>query len=206
MARIGKKDHARILQMVDVENLKVAEVAAEYGCNPASIYALVGKLRRVARAQDPERGKASTSISSPATHAAGQQDRMESHEPKEAVVATDLFAVAAEIPSAAAPRVVPPALVPAPAAIAVRPPATITELPRKGPIAKGGGIGAALAKPGFGLTMRTADGDESMTPFRSLEDLLSAVKPILRASARSQDAVWFSIQKIDLSALEFDAA
>ena len=54
--------------------------------------------------------------------------------------------------------------------------------------------------------MRTAEGDESVTPFRSLDDLLSAVKPILRAAARSPDAVWFSIQSIDLAALESDAA
>jgi hypothetical protein len=78
-------------------------------------------------------------------------------------------------------------------------------LPRGEP-AKGRGLGAALAKPGFGLAMRTAEGDENLTPFRSLDDLLSAVKPILRSAARSPDAVWFSIQPIDLATLESDAA
>ena len=48
MARIGKQEHARILGMVDVEHRKVAEVAAVYGCTPANIYALLGKLRREA--------------------------------------------------------------------------------------------------------------------------------------------------------------
>ncbi len=68
------------------------------------------------------------------------------------------------------------------------------------------GSGSSSSKSGFGLAMRTADGDESMTPFRSLDDLLAAIKPVLRAAARSSDAVWFSIQAIDLSTLEIDAA
>ena len=46
MARISKDEHPRILRMVDSEHRKVAEVAAEYGCTPANIYALLGKLRR----------------------------------------------------------------------------------------------------------------------------------------------------------------
>ena len=46
MARIGKDQHPRILQLVDTEHRKVAEVAAEYGCTPANIYALLSKLRR----------------------------------------------------------------------------------------------------------------------------------------------------------------
>jgi len=46
MARIDKAEHAKILQAVEVERRKVAEVAAEYGCTPANIYALLGKLRR----------------------------------------------------------------------------------------------------------------------------------------------------------------
>ena len=69
-----------------------------------------------------------------------------------------------------------------------------------------GGVGAAQAKPGVGLMMRTVDGEENLTPFRSLDDLLSAVKPILRAAARSPDAVWFCIQPLDLASLDNDAA
>jgi transposase-like protein len=190
MARIGKKDHAAILHMVDVENRKISEVAAEYGCSPANLYTLLGKLRRTAQAQDQ---------SESTTPPGRDQAKIEPQEPRDAIPAPDLFAAAPESPQERPPT-------PAPAASPARAPATVTELPRKGPIAKGGGVGATLAKPGFGLTMRTADGDENVTPFRSLEDLLSAVKPILRASARSQDAVWFCIQKIDLSMLEFDAA
>ena len=76
----------------------------------------------------------------------------------------------------------------------------------KGRPGLGAGLGAALAKPGFGLVMRTADGEDSMSPFRSLDDLLSAVKPILRAASRSPDTVWFSIQPIDLATLDSDAA
>jgi hypothetical protein len=113
-------------------------------------------------------------------------------EPTEPAPASDLFAAAVEAPA----QPVKPAAPPPPPVSA-----TVTELPRKR-----GGIGASLAKPGFGLTMRAGDGDENMTPFRSLEDLLSAVKPILRASAKNPEPVWFSIQPIDLTTIEFDAA
>jgi hypothetical protein len=68
------------------------------------------------------------------------------------------------------------------------------------------GVGAKLAKTGFALAMRAAEGDENLTPFRSLEDLLAAVKPILRSAARSTDPIWFSIRPIDLSSLDNDAA
>ena len=67
-------------------------------------------------------------------------------------------------------------------------------------------VGGKLAKPGMGLLMRTPDGEETMTPFRSLDDLLSAIKPILRAGARSPEPVWFSLQPIDLATIDVDAA
>ena len=82
----------------------------------------------------------------------------------------------------------------------------VTELPPRGTTKKGGGVGATLSKPGMALVMRTADGEENLSPFRSLDDLLSAVKPILQAAARSPDAVWFSIQLVDLASLDSDAA
>jgi len=62
------------------------------------------------------------------------------------------------------------------------------------------------AKPGYALCMRTPDGDESSTPFRSLDDLLSATRPILRSAARSPDPIWFSIQSIDLADIDSEAA
>ena len=58
----------------------------------------------------------------------------------------------------------------------------------------------------MGLIMRTLDGEETMTPFRSLDDLLSAIKPILRAGARSPEPVWFSLQPVDLATIDVDAA
>jgi hypothetical protein len=187
MARLAKRDHARILQMVDVEHCKVSEVAAEYGCSPANIYTLLSKLRRANMAQNQRPARATDAPPPPAAPADPQMP-----EPTEPAPASDLFAAAVEAPA----QPVKPAAPPPPPVSA-----TVTELPRKR-----GGIGASLAKPGFGLTMRAGDGDENMTPFRSLEDLLSAVKPILRASAKNPEPVWFSIQPIDLTTIEFDAA
>ena len=64
----------------------------------------------------------------------------------------------------------------------------VKQMPPPGAAKKSQGLGAKLAKPGVALMMRTAEGEENLTPFRSLDDLLSAVKPILRAAARSPDA------------------
>ena len=36
------------------------------------------------------------------------------------------------------------------------------------------------------------------------EELLSAAKPILRTAARSAEPIWFSIQQVDLDALQED--
>ena len=181
--------------MVDGERRKVAEVAAEFGCTPANIYALLGKLRQ-----------------------AGTVDPVPETVAPPAIPAPDLFAAAAtELPALPAPAAKPaPALkAPVPKAPASKAPASkapapkvqaaVADPPQRGP-GKSRGVGAAAAKPGFGLVMRSAEGEEAMTPFRSLDDLLSAVKPILRAAARSPDAVWFSIQPIDLATLDGDAA
>ncbi len=52
--------------------------------------------------------------------------------------------------------------------------------------------------------MRTSDGDEAVHPFRSLDELLSAAKPILRTAARSLEPICFSIRPVDLDTLEED--
>ncbi len=190
MARIDKAEHSKILKAVDGEHRKVTEVAAEYGCTPAAIYSLLAKLRKAA---EPVAEMVSA--------------------PPPVAPAVDLFAAPvvtpskpvrrrAEVAPPPAPIVAPPAPVPEDVS------ATVTDLPRRlpRPTSGRGGVGASLARPGYGLAMRTADGDESMTPFRSLDDLLSAIKPILRSAARSPDAVWFSIQPVDLATLDSDAA
>ena len=58
------------------------------------------------------------------------------------------------------------------------------------------------AKTGIALMMRTSDGEEAVHPFRSIEELLSAAKPILRTAAKSPEPIWFSIQTVDLDTLE----
>jgi hypothetical protein len=230
MARINVVDHPRILQSVDGERRKVAEVAAEYGCTPAAIYALLNRLRRAVADGAPLAAEPAEPLVTSQPQEAG---------PTDAPNATDLFAVAAvpaPTPSAPATKPAkrrgqtaatvdrPPSVelslaAPPPATMAepalprdvaitsvARPVATVTELSLRTPAKRSLGLGASAAKPGFGLVMRTAEGDENATPFRSLEDLLGAVKPILRAAARSPDAVWFSIQPIDLATLDSDAA
>ncbi len=239
MARISKAEHARILRAVDVEHRKVADVAAEHGCTPANIHALLGKLRRAGG----EAGIVAAAADTAATISSSSADRTEVTTPGlgEASIAADLFAAAAvEAPASAGsadPATGQPGQVAAGvdresnvAATVVTPawtapdvvrsgqgqpavssprggPTTVMDLPRQASsVTSHRRMDSKLAKPGFGLVMRAPEGDESLTPFRSLDDLLSAVKPILRAAARSPDAVWFSIQPIDLAALDSDAA
>ena len=236
MARISKTEHPRILQMVDSDHRKVAEVAAEYGCTPANIYALLSKLRRQV-APDVEafitREKAAHTPTSLDTAVPPLATAIE---PAVTPAVPDLFglgpkpeeAVARDAKagrrrnqpvaeSARAADVKTLKLAPVPAGAAVQrqepeavsslpAPSVVTQLPAPGYVRKGGGLGATLAKPGMALVMRTAEREDNLTPFRSLDDLLSAVKPIPRAAARSPDAVWFSIQPVDLASLDSDAA
>lgn len=236
MARISKDEHSRILQMVDGEHRKVAEVAAEYGCTPANIYALLRKLRPGA-ASSAEAVSADTDLASNPGSPVLQGPSLSSTKLTGTTSAIpnlfELDAPTDERPlleaktggrrGRAAKQVAgvaePEALVGAPklgktalpqqeskTAASGSTRSVVTELPRLKPGKKDGGLGATLAKPGVGLIMRTSEGEENLTPFRSLDDLLSAIKPILRAAARSPDAVWFSIQPVDLALLDSDAA
>ena len=181
VARIGKSEHARILRLADVEGRKVAEIAAEYGCTAANIYALLGKLRRAP---------------APALEAPVPQPVAAEPAPDASVV--DLFALpappvrteAAPLPARLVPTAVPPAT---PRQVRAEKPVTpVTVRP--------------ALKQGYGLVMRSPDGEESVAPFRSLDDLLGAIKPILRAAATGSEPAWFCIKPVDLAALEEDAA
>ncbi len=184
MARINKADHGIILRKVEVEERKIGEVAAEYGCSAANLYALLRKLRRAGVVPAPGEPEDDAPKAAPASaDAAGK-------------VPVDLFARAA--PAAPPPRPAAPVTIARPAP-PPRPAADITPMPKAG---GRNGVGASLAKPGYALAMRSPEGDENLTPFRSLDDLLSAVKPILRAAAGNPEAIWFSIQQIDLATLD----
>lgn len=209
MPKIPREEQATIRHRVDVEGRKVADVAAAYGCTPANIYAILAKLRRQG-AQD-----AAEIVSSPSVAAAAPT-------PVPAVAAVDdLFGALAEAdPAPAAPAVMvpvapePPAPVndkasPSAAAASDLPPArvpspTSTRTGRVGAASKSS-VPAPAPRPskaGYALLMRTSDGEEAVNPFRSLDELLAATKPILRTAARSPEPIWFSIQQVDLDALE----
>lgn len=202
MARIKKEDQAKILIQVNEEHRPVRAVAAEFGCTPATIYALLVRSRR-----DSETAAATATAEQPP------------------LALDPAVAVALELPAAPEPPLavpeegrvlrfasppspLPPGPMPPPAPSATSQPRQDLGLAAEDAGGKTAprGLGARLAKPGMGLITRSAEGDESMMPFRSLDDLLSAIKPILRAGARSADPVWFSIQPIDLAAIDADAA
>ncbi|WP_419757797.1 hypothetical protein [Acidisoma sp.] len=207
MARIKKEDHARILQLVDVERRAVREIAAEFGCTPAAIYMLLTKLRREASAANAEPGETQPPLAlGEELDAEGEAD-------------APVLAPSAPPPVALPPMAEPPTAAGAPAPQDERRVVSFeraTPVPASAPAPAqpredarrpaSAAVGGKLAKPGMGLLMRTPDGEETMTPFRSIDDLLSAIKPILRAGARSPEPVWFSLQPVDLSAIDVDAA
>ena len=236
MARIGKDEHPRILRMVDAEQRKVAEVAAEYGCTPANIYALLSKLRREASRNTEAIGTVKDAAERLSPPVAEERLSRDATAPATTAAVPDLFTPSAEAEKAPACKAADgrlhapltadvasftesraPRREPAPqsavapqqeswAASSPSPRSVVTHLAAPALAKKATVMGATLSKPGMALMMRTADGEENLTPFRSLDDLLSAVKPILRAAARSPDAVWFSIQPVDLASLDCDAA
>ena len=203
MARIPREAHATIRERVDVEKHKVADVAADYGCSPANIYAILAKQRQQpgqtedAPAPPPERIVAAPSADPVAP------------------VPTDLFGQLAETTPDHAPAAVPARITPEPAATPpvlsaapeAAPARSVAPSPaqssRIGPVSRGAApASTSRAKSGFALLMRTSDGEEATNPFRSLDELLSASKPLLRTAARSPEPIWFSIQPVDLAAQE----
>jgi hypothetical protein len=199
MARIARSDHPKILQAVDVKGRKVGDVAAEYGCTPANIYAILTRLRREGVAV-PEPSVPVEIVAAAAPPKQTAKKATIKTAPKAA--AQDLFA---EPPAPKGPGSAKKASAPVEAKSPVKNPAPIAPPPVKATAVRAGGVGAKAAKPGFGLRIRTEDGEDALTPFRSLEDLLSAVKPILRTAARSPETIWFTIQPVDLATIEIDA-
>jgi hypothetical protein len=197
MARIAKSEHATIQRLVEVERKKVPEIAADYGCSPANIYAILTRLRRPSpdavndaapvalrirasmvvmddRTTPPRTYGASPAGPRPATSGRGSaardgQKRRPTPDQATAPEAAPLLDVAEAAPM---PIPAPP---PLPAPIAITPPAVS---PTTQTASRNASAPKARLKSGYGLCTRSPEGDDSIMPFRSLEDLLSAVKPM----------------------------
>jgi hypothetical protein len=222
MARIPRDEYPKIQRLVDVEGKKVAEVAASYGCTPANIYAILNKARRTvsegAVGTAPEKPSAPVPFDAEVSDTEGLLERSLAASGSSGAACLDLFGAAAEpgrsdtaasnaavasveLPAAKAP---PPdtkvqiSLAPVGAsasATSSRTPKDATPVSGASPAKAGRGKGTGIA-----LLMRASDGEEAAHPFRSLEELLSAAKPILRSAARSPEPIWFSIQQVDFDA------
>ena len=228
MARIAKSEHATIQRLVEVERKKVPEIAADYGCSPANIYAILTRLRRPS--PDAANDAAPVTIESAASAAESDEAPLPTPHPAPTEQAPlDLFVPATSgrkeraardsqkrrpaPDQATAPEATPlldvaeaaptsiPAPPPLPAPVAITPPA---ERPTAQTASRNASASKARLKSGYGLCTRSPEGDDSIMPFRSLEDLLSAVKPILRASANAPEPVWFSIQPMDLAEIDLE--
>ncbi len=235
MARIAKSEYPKIQQMASVEGRKVPEIADLYGCTPANIYAILSKLRRQGEVvssppltasdqpSEQEQGSElpvpSQGISDPAIEGEMAGDLLAALEQEAARPAQppagDAPAKERDAPELAGRTAgAPPALVQVQPEAGIPKARPAQELPvapvsvgkSRTPLSLAAAKATTASKPGFALCMRTSDGDESSTPFRSLDDLLSAVKPILRSAARSSDPIWFCIQPMDLADIDSEAA
>ncbi len=210
MARIPREEHEAIRRRVDTDGEKVADIAATYSCTPANIYAILAKVRR--QGEPASRGPAVSErpagpVPSPAPVLSTPKDLFEAQ--REAPRTNALAAATAAPPTAE------PATRPAKAAPELT--ASSGALPPipKAPVAARPAVAASKAaappskgqvrKPGYALLMRSSDGEEAVNPFRSLDELFSAAKPILRTAALSPEPVWFSIQQVDLDTLDDEA-
>ncbi len=190
MPRISRDEHAKIYERVELDGEKVAVVAASYGCTSANIYAIISKHRRspalAPRSEEQERSRESVvpPLQLPL-------DVEGSTGPAGADVPTSA--------SAAVPEPKPD--LPASLSQAAAPAKITAASPRVQPSVSGSFV-TPRSKGGYALMMRGSDGEEIANPFRSLEDLLAAAKPILRTAARSPEPIWFSIRPVDLEALQ----
>ena len=190
MPRISRDEHAKIYERVEVNGEKVAAVAASYRCTSANIYTIIAKHRR-----------------SPAL--APQSDEQERS--RESVVPPlqlpldvegSTGSAGADVPISVSAVVPEPKLdLPASLSQAAAPAKTTIASSRAQPSVSGPFV-VGRNKGGFALMMRGSEGEEIANPFRSLEDLLAAAKPILRTAARSPEPIWFSIRPVDLEALQ----
>jgi hypothetical protein len=206
MARIARSDHPKILEAVDVKGRKVGDVAADYGCTPANIYAILTRLRSTGDVA-PDQPAPAALLTTPEPPKPAAKPAKAKAAPKTATnaAAQDLF-TGTPAPSGKSTGSAKQSPFPAqPPVKSAGPVSPATPPLSKGATGRAGGVGAKTAKPGFGLLIRSAEGEDALTPFRSLEDLLSAVKPILRTAARSPDTIWFAIQPVDLATIEIDA-
>ena len=166
----------------------MADVAAAYACTPANIYAILAKLRR----QDTPASGSAAPLNTTAALVASPLPVVNAAE--------DLFEAPQEPP-----RTAPVAIAGPPAARPVAKKAGEVALEQiatpSGPSSGRDALAAArpdrLAttpksapsspkvqahKPGYALLMRSSEGEETVNPFRSLDELLSAAKPILRTA------------------------
>jgi hypothetical protein len=196
MPRIAREDQMTIRYRIEVDKQKVAEVAAAYGCTPANIYAILAKLRRQ---EAPKAGQAvAASVAEVEAMDAASADLLSGLAATPPQLATPAMAPAAEPEQpamATASPSVSPVTASAPSPAQAGRTVTAPRPPKPAPTPRAG-------KPGYGLLMRASDGEEAIHPFRSLDELLAAAKPILRAAARSPEPIWFSIQQVDIEALE----
>ncbi len=226
MAKIPQEMHAAIRRQVDDEGRKVAEVATEYGCTAANIYAILAKVRR----QDGGHSGAGSPVptrNTPTAVKVAKTQKVKTASDEIALI--DLFAAFGEEEQPPPPT---PAVAPAKKAGPSKPskasadrPAPKLEAAKPKPSqaqsaspalgqpdrketatrAVASSASTVKGKPGYALIMRTVDGEETVNPFRSLDELLSASKLLLRTAVRSAEPIWFSIQQVDLELLTEDS-
>ena len=193
-----------------LEGQKVAEVAAAYGCTPANIYAILARLRRQgAQAPGDVLPSASTAEPAPAAVPAEPTCRRplrRTGRGKAGGILPSSGGFGPDRAGAASDGARPPCRRGHRARVAAGS-AGVTRPIRSGRAAAAPRSSLSSPTPrtgkaGYALLMRTSDGEEAVHPFRLSTSCCPPAKPILRTAARSPEPIWFSIQPVDLEALE----
>lgn len=195
---IPRSEYPVILRLSDAERVKTVDIAVTYGVAPRTINIILGKARAdSAGAGAPAVNDSSPAVLPPALAAlevAAPAVNAQVVEPEVGPVRLSTQSWDMEV-------AVPPET-PAPVKLTVSavPPARAAE---KEPVERNQAARPkGNSKAAYGLVTKTDDGEESIAPYRSLEDLLSTVKGTLRTAAQASDEVWFAIREIDLSDFE----
>lgn len=220
-ARVSKDDYPRILALADVEGARTSDIAKLYGVVPRTICIILNKARnagvqpRTASALPAELPVPREPLPVP-VHEVEVLEAMvslaeapirepEAHEAPELPEIRQATRAPEEIQAAVAIQTV---VQPAIPAATVRPPAQEmavedeSDIPVRS-LAKGThSKGNQGKRQGHTLIARTEDGEETLMPFGSLDDLLSSLRGVFREAARGEGTVWFGLRKSEVGDAE----
>jgi hypothetical protein len=213
---IPKADYATILREVDADKIPIPAIANRYGVVARTIYIVLGKARAAAAAEGIPSLAADAASLPAAVMETGQEATVLVEAVPDLLRQAVLEALADEetaTASACLPRTEgEPAAAAAPTGVQDHPApvrmATAESRRREDvvqPLAKqvrpATGAVVPRLKSAYGLVVRSEESEETVVPYRSLDELLASIRPVLRETARQGGETWCAIREIDPATL-----